>query len=330
MVTPLLEQKLQDYRDTYEQLKGALKWKVSDQRTLMMVASMYVVNNKSFDLQQFLKVSDYIKDNVGAFNTLKSTPRFTIGAMLDVYFDEPEKKFHELIEIYDQMVDERFSRGASTYLAAQVLLGQREEGKDIPTDRVMKVYKGMSSHHFFLTSSTDYPLAVLLAGREGTVDEIMDHVEHFYKELSKNGLSKGNDLQFMSHILSIDHETKPDELIQQSIKVYDTFKTLWKRPKGIHYPLVGLLALLKDGEDEVSTVLEAFDRLGSEKPFRWHKDMNLIMAANLTISEKLDNPALLGTGIYAAVDAIIQAQQAAMIAAISAATVVNSSGDGGS
>lgn len=329
MINSSLEQKLSTYHDIYGQLKNALKWQVSDQRTLMMVASMYVMNGKTFELNSYLQLADYIKSQVGMFNTLKSSPRFTTAAMLDVKFDNPETKFHELLELYDELIAEKFTRGTSTYIAAQVMLEQHKEGKAITAERVMDVYREMRSKHFFLTSNTDYPLAALLAGREGSVDTLMEHVEQFYEKLANNGFTKGKDLQFLSQILSLDNQHSPEELIEKSIRVYDAFKSAWRRPKGMHYPLIGLLALLKDGDKEVETVMEATSHLGSQKHFKWHKDTNIIMAANFLMCEKMQDTTLLGTGMMATIDAIIQAQQAALIAVVSASAVTSGDGGGG-
>lgn len=57
MVIGELQKKVNQYKDIYAQLKRELKWKVSDQRTLMMVASMYVVNGQSFNLKRFLDLT---------------------------------------------------------------------------------------------------------------------------------------------------------------------------------------------------------------------------------------------------------------------------------
>ncbi len=48
-----LEQKLEQYKHTYIQLKGELKWKTSDSRTGMMIAAMYAGSDKLFDLGRF-------------------------------------------------------------------------------------------------------------------------------------------------------------------------------------------------------------------------------------------------------------------------------------
>lgn len=96
MIPEHIELQLHQYKDVYTQLKGALKWKVADPRTLMMVASMYVINKKPFHLNEFDDLSQYIHKNVGIFSTLRSSQRFTTAAMLHVKFDDPVQKFHEL------------------------------------------------------------------------------------------------------------------------------------------------------------------------------------------------------------------------------------------
>ncbi|CAM3915534.1 DUF4003 family protein [Mesobacillus zeae] len=329
MLEKTFEDKLQLYKEIYSELKSELKWKVSDQRILMMVALLYAMNKKPFEFQRFLRMSDYIKSNVGAFNTLKSEQRFTTAAMLDTRFDDPENKFQDLLGIYERLVGARFSRGASTYIAAQVLLAQQENSSSEDIQRIMEIYKGMKSHHMFLTSASDYPLAALLAGREGTVEEIIERVEHFYQKLSRDAFCKGNDLQFLSHILSIDEQTDADRLIQRCTSVYDAFKLSGKKPKGMHYPVVGLLALLEEGNKEVSTIMEGAAFLNGDKLFKWHKDLNIVMAANLMMSEKMENTSLLETGIYTTIDAIIQAQQAAMIAVMASTSAAAASSGGG-
>ncbi|KAA0561515.1 DUF4003 family protein [Bacillus sp. CH30_1T] len=52
--------KVKEYKDIYSQLKKRLRWKVSDSRSIMMVASLYVTNERAFDLDRFVEFSDYI------------------------------------------------------------------------------------------------------------------------------------------------------------------------------------------------------------------------------------------------------------------------------
>jgi hypothetical protein len=63
-------------------------------------------------------------------------------------------------------------------------------------------------------------------------------------------------------------------------------------------------------------------QLNADKLFKWHKDINVMLAVNLIISEKLNNSRLVETGIYTTIETIIQAQQAALLAVIASTSAV--------
>lgn len=88
-------------------------------------------------------------------------------------------------------------------------------------NRALSIYKGMKDKHVFLTSAGDYPLAVLLAGSDMETGELIDYIEAFYQKLNQAGFRKGNDLQFLSHILSLLPERDSDQLVARSLRIYD-------------------------------------------------------------------------------------------------------------
>ncbi|WP_456276671.1 DUF4003 family protein [Bacillus sp. AK128] len=324
-----LETKVQDYTNIYQQLYKALKWKVTDSRTLMMVASMYVVKQKTFDLERFLDISEDIKKNVGMFSTLNSPHRFTMAAMLDIQFDDPMEKFSALMDIYEKLIESKFNRDQFTYLCSYILLVN--EGESDLQERIyrsMSLYRGMRSNHFFLTSSSDFPLAVLLADEEGTLDELLENMEQYYSKLDQNGFSKGNELQFLSHILSL-HPANSDTVTERCTTLLDEFKRRGDlKLKKMHYPVLGLLSFLENGNQELETIHELVQILNHQKSFKWHKDINLIMAINFLMSEKLEDTSLIGTNMYTIIESIIQAQQTVMFASIAGAAIATST-DGG-
>lgn len=330
MLTASLQQKIKRYKDIYAQLKDELKWKVPDQRILMTVASMYVVNYREFHLQRFLRLSNYIKEQVGMFSALKSYHRFPTAAVLDIRFERPEEKFHELLNLYGKCIQLGFGRGAFTYLAALALMSTVEDHNDYQEklEKSLAVYKRMKAKHFFLTSNSDYPLAVLLANTGEDVNKLQDRMESFYEKLSACGFRKGNDLQFLSHILSLNKETETDLFVERCERIMDLFKQSGTKLKAMHYPVIGLLAFVDEWEKEIPTIQQMIDKLHSEKFFKWHKDVNIMMAVNIFMSDKTENAKLLETEIYTAMETIIQAQQAAFIAVLAAAAATSSSGGG--
>ena len=87
-----LEQKLEQYKHTYVQLKGELKWKTSDSRTGMMILCMQVVINCL--ISDVLEISSYIKNQVGMFSYLKSYHRFVV-VTLDIHFTDYKEAFRK-------------------------------------------------------------------------------------------------------------------------------------------------------------------------------------------------------------------------------------------
>ncbi|WP_181350409.1 DUF4003 family protein [Thalassobacillus sp. CUG 92003] len=330
MVPESVTEKVDRYEDIFEQLKKKLKWQ--DKRSLMVVASMYVLNGKTFNLNQFIDLSDYIKRKAGMFSSLKSAQRFTTAAMLDVRFEQPKEKFHELLSVYDKLVEGKFKRGAFTYIAALVLLTEDQDGSDHQESiqRALTIYKGMQKEHPFITSKGDYPLAVMLANLPGSPDELMNKIETFYEKLDANHFSKGNDLQFLSHILALDERNEAETLVSRSISIFDRFKTSGKKPKSMHYPEIGMLALLGDATKELAIIHEVTETLNASKPFKWYKDENVRMAVNFVISDQMEDADLLETSLYTTMETVIQAQQAAMIAVMAGGAAAASSSNGGS
>ncbi|SDY20742.1 Protein of unknown function [Evansella caseinilytica] len=317
-----VEQVVEEYKTIFSQMKKKLRWQMTDERFLMMISSLYIINGKPFDLQRFAAISDYIKKNVGMFSTLKSTQRFSTAAMLDLRFEKPEKKFHELLDVYEKLVKGGFRRGSYTYIAGLSLLtkdAEAERNHDELINRAMDVFKGMKKGHLFLTGESDYPLAVLLAQLNRPVEDMLDRMDNYYEKLSKTGFRKGNDLQFLSHILALQTEAEANELIDRCNRLAEDFKQAGRRVKRMYYPSVGLLATLESSSEEVENVMSFVDRLNGDQQFRWQKDMNFITAVNFIVKDKVEDTDVVSAGIQTTIESLIQAQQAAMIAMMAAA-----------
>ncbi|WP_154818486.1 DUF4003 domain-containing protein [Bacillus cereus] len=320
-----LEQKLEQYKHTYVQLKGELKWKTSDSRTGMMIAAMYAGSDKLFDLGRFLEISSYIKNQVGMFSYLKSYHRFVVAATLDIHFTDYKEAFRTFLDLYEQLVTGGFSRSIFTYLAAAVLLTEENEQHGAHIQRSVQVYKRMKEDHLFLTGTNDYPLAILLAGQSENVETLMDRVERLYQKLAVAGFRKGNDLQFLSHILSLKKDVREELLVAKYTNIWNLLKQEKVKVKQMHYPAIGLLALLEDGEKEIHSIRACIEKLQGDKLFRWHTDTTILIAIQLFVSQKGEESKATNTGLQTMIEVLIQAQQAAMMATIAASSVATSS-----
>jgi hypothetical protein len=319
--------KVKRYKEIYSELKNNLRWKVSDSRILMMAASLYVTSSREFSIDRFNDLSDFIKSEVGMFSTLKGQTRFTIAAMLDTRFEIPKDHFSDFLVTYEKVIAEGFSRGIFSYITAMVILSHEGDKQELAS-LSKTVFKKMREEHFFLTGQSDYPLAVLLAQRNQNIDELITYVEDFYNKLDQEGFRKGNDLQSMSHILSLQEVADKNELISRCTSLYDALKAHGIRPKAMFYPQIALLSFLSDSKAQLPEVKEIWEALNEEKLFKWHKDTNFMMAVTFFISDKIEHSSVLETSLYTTIEALIQAQQAASIAAISSAAVAANSADG--
>lgn len=153
----------------------------------------------------------------------------------------------------------------------------------------------------------------------------MDRVEHLYEKLAKAGFRKGNDLQFLSHILSLKKDVREEMLVATCTNIWNLLKQEKVKVKQMHYPAIGLLALLEDGEKEIHSVKALIEKLQGEKLFRWHTDTSILIAIQLFVSQKGEESKATNTGLQTMIEVLIQAQQAAMMATIAASSVATSS-----
>ncbi|MGF7536206.1 DUF4003 family protein [Bacillus mexicanus] len=328
MQTNDLNEKTRQYISIYAELKSKLKWKVAHDQILMLISSAYIVNKREFDFQRFYDVSSYIKSNVGSFSTLNSYHRFTVASILDIHFQhEAKQTFHTFIDVYNEMVKLGYNRDMFTYLSALILLTGKSETSNLSEqmNNGLSVYQQMKKNHYFLTSIQNIPLAVLLGKTENGL-QALNKAEICYKLLSASKFKKGYYLHQVSHILALQSEKDPETLASECKHIYQSITEFHKKPKNYHYPDLALLTFLE--EPDIKTVLDTTQTLSQEKAFKWQKDMNFKIAVCLYLSERLEKNLLMESGLYTAIEAVIQAQQAAATAAIISTTAASHSHNG--
>lgn len=131
----------------------------------------------------------------------------------------------------------------------------------------------------------------------------------------------------MSHILSLHQGLSQEELVYRCTHLFDTFKQQGIKTKAMFYPQIALLSFVDANPSLVNQVKEVWEELNSEKVFKWHKDINFMMAVNFLISDRIENNYVMQVSLSTAIETLIQAQQATMIATVSAASVTTAGGD---
>jgi hypothetical protein len=324
MIEQTIMRQLEQYKSIYSELSSSLKWKV-DKRSLMLIAAIYVTSSKEFNLESFLQLADYIKRELGFFSQLKSVTRYTTAATLDTMSNDSRAKFHQFIAIYEKLIEKGFKRNVYTYIAAGSLLKADFSRIDVYIQKAADIYKGMREHHFFLTSSEDYPLAAILALNDQHEKEIITHIEEYYNTLYQMGFSMGNDLQFLSHILALNPKHQVVEKAEKCLSLINILNDVQLKIKKAFYPYIGMLTYLETPEQESKLLKEITEELNNEKLFKAYKDVNFMMSVMFLMNRMT----LLGdaakTSLNTTIETILQAQQAAMIAGITAASAAAAS-----
>lgn len=319
--------KLETYETYYSILKKELKWQVVDARVLMLISSMYVVRKKELDVERFKEIAEYMKKKKGVFSALNGAQVYVGAATLDIRFDDPEDKYHEWMEVYDQLVNNSFQRGSFTYISALLVLDIKKEAdsRNDLIERAKRVFDLMKKDHMFLTSSSDYPIAVLLAASPEEEGPLMVKIEELYRNLHDKGFKKSNELQMLSHILALRNNEETDILVKHAMDVVVTLEAQEKKVRPVHYPEVGIMALAEEKEKLADFIVRIEKTLNDSKEFKWHKKMNFTIAVQLSVSEYAEEAAITQTAVQTSLESILQAQQAAMTGAMVGAIASGSS-----
>ncbi|MCS1350654.1 DUF4003 domain-containing protein [Mechercharimyces sp. CAU 1602] len=303
------------------------EFKFTDKKTLMLAASTYVTNQKDFNLNRFVSIYKFITKKARWSMYLNSHVRYAMAALLDSRFADPMDAFVRLDTCYDMLVAEGFRRSSYTYIAASILVGDEQPDSETKkkVERALTMYRLMKKEHFFLTGEDDYPLTVLLSQHEDRIEELVDKINYAYKKLAGWGFKKGNELQLLSQIVTLEDGLKVEEKVECTYHLYQRIKGSTMKIKRMHYPEIGLLALLEIGEQDIPVIVEIKKQLDGEKLLKWQRDLNLKMAIHLYVSSYSYDNNIANTGLLTAVEGIMQAQQMAMIGAVVGATAVSAS-----
>jgi len=282
-------------------------------------------------------VAEQLKDDAGWFGPLNSAVRFVVAAML-LRSDKSTREFCAEIERVEELFKQhKLKRGTTyTYLAAMLLIdnGQRSQSH-VGSDQVARfaaLYAEMKSHHLFLTGQDDYPTCALLSSLPGTPSELGQRCEVFYEGLRDLGFKRGNALQTVSHMLVF----APDDdgvVMQRFRRLYDGFDKagLWMHT-GDYDEVAALSFLPHETANVVATVLNHRESIAKHPP-KPGRELSFSLACGTGFLElagdQLMSEHLRGTQNILAVQAIIQAQQAAMIAAAVSASAAASSASHG-
>lgn len=327
-----LRNKVDEMLNLYMVISKDFKWE--NHLTNHFAALTYITKNKSFNSDRIKSLKNYIKDNTGIFSYYRGHMTHTLSVLLNSEFQNPEEKFSTML-IYDKKLKEAgFKNSIHLPIANYALLLTCTENEvDSRIPKAFEIYCEMKKNHPWLTYGDDYPISVLAAANPKSVTAIINEMEECYSNLHSFGFSRGNSLQFLSHILSFSSEDA-DIKAQKCRRIYERLKEDKLKLYNNYYAPLGFLSLLgKESDKAVDVLIDLSLYMKDLKKYKWlGNGTNVLLASGIVCSEFINehknNKDVIETSIGISIEALIAAQTAASIAAVTAASSAAASSSG--
>lgn len=307
--------KVQLIQDNYSDLRKSFKWDAD--LTKHLIALNHGIKGKRVDKDSIEDLKSYIKSETGAFSPFRGNMLFTIAGLMASNDGDQRSRLDRMMANLDMLKSVGFKSGMylPTALYALEMMGVEDERHVV--QQAFDLYKDIRKNHPFLTGGDDYALAILLANS----DHGANKVELYYKALAERGFRKGNGLQMMSHIASF----AATDVTEKCGIIYDKMKNSGLKISSEYYPAVALIGLLDGDTDRLTDdLIEVALYLKGQKHYKWlGKGMNILMASAVITSEYVESQShdqVMSTALAVSIEAILAAQQAAMIAGITASS----------
>jgi len=311
-----------EFANTVEEVSKAAGWTV-DRKIVLAIASTFVASGKTFDATKYKNVLLEMKKQSSWLSPLRTTVGYSIAANL-MEQDDAEKAVKNLLTNVSILKEAKFRSGNFSYIGAQFLT-EDEQDKKTHAQVARALFDAIRKHHPFLTSYEDIPYAILLSSPSDDVELRADTMNRYYKELRTSNFNAGNELQWLSQVLTFLSPKFDGQLVPDVVTLRDGLKKQNVKVKAMHYPLLGFLAILNLDKAQLQGLIDLYHELKDMKLLKWHREFVLFMAVQFAIYDMAKVQKSLSMTIMSSVELLIQAQQAAMIAAVSAAAIASSS-----
>lgn len=186
------------------------------------------------DVNKINNCIDLIRSNSSFFSNFRGNNLLNTAVNLSIQ-NNPEESFKEIMSIYDKL-KKHFFTNEFLVLAAQIIYSYKGTNDvDFLVINTRKAYDFMKENHLFLTGQEDISSAALIAVTSSNLDETFIDMERCYDILRENGFWAGNNLQALTHILSLFEGTSEEKcnkviLLNKILKKYSTPLTSYSLP----------------------------------------------------------------------------------------------------
>jgi len=315
-----IQQRLQLFVDNTRTLKKGFTWHSTLTRRL--AALLFASENRQADAEAVKQCHRLIKESTGVFSTFRGNLSICIAALLSLSND-PKPLLDNTIKVYDLL--KVYKLRASDFLvvaAYQIASGANPEKYVDIVKRTRAFYDGLKKNHRFYTGQDDYIFTAMLGLSDLDVNDSVYNIEKLFLRF-KNDFSNKNSIQALSQILVLSEST--NESIDRLLELRESLKARKMRyDKAYTLPSLGVLALLPlDNTTILNDLDESQAFLRGQKGFSSlavSRQELLLYITGIVASEYLGSAKSgVSTSVLStAITNIIIAQQAALIAAISA------------
>jgi len=324
------------FLEHYAALRRRFRWE--DATTLRYVALglSFLPDPSDRVVARLGEVAAAIRDRSSLFSELRGSIRYPLAAMLLRRGGSVDAALATVDRHRREIRGHRIGRGGGIYptLAAFLLLGTRHDHRPRPDslERADALFARMAKRHRFLTDRSDVPMTVALAMGTGSIPEIDERMEGIYRGLVAAGCGRSNATQLAAEILTLG-ECDASEACAKFVRWRGELRSAGLPWRSGAYDETALLALLPDRSLRVDALAATTEHVyrhgGFWSRFTMTRGLAFSLATGLHLGALSDgDPALcksLTSGMLAAVQQAIEAQQAAVVAACVAASVAATS-----
>lgn len=224
------------------------------------------LKNNKINVDKVNECRSLIKNTTNIFSNFRGNNLLTTAVNLSIT-PYPNESIVEILEVYKKL-KEKFFSSSYLVLAAEVIYNAKERisiGEAI--EKTKTAYDFMKKNHWFLTNSEDISSAAIIAVNSNNIENTFREIEECYKHLKNNGYWGGNNLQALSHILSLNN-LHPKEKCEKVNSIDKALRTFGVSLKGYALPILGIAAFVtNDYNAFAKNVIYTRDKLKKEKGF---------------------------------------------------------------
>jgi hypothetical protein len=317
---------IERYLEIFDSLRRRKRW-TTDSNVLRFAALTLAATDMADPGAKLEETAKALAKEAGGFSPLGSSVRHAVAAILIRRGLDPAATVQEVKRTLAHFKEHKLRKGGAHPILAALLLVLDAGGGPVQRwkiARMKSIVDRWDQDHSFLTGVDDYPMAAVHAVRDVSVDKLGIEVEQIYKPLRKAGFAMGNQLQLVSHLLVL-ADMGPYKAAHRFVSMAAALKKKGQRVWQSHYDEVALLVLSGGAVAETAAkVVRYRDKLREVKP-RPQASIAFSIASGIVLAEQVEKATGLKGASAAAqlrsVQALIEAQQAAMIACMSATMV---------